>query len=72
MPFAAIWMELESHTESSKSERERQMPCDISYIWNLIHGTNELLQKRNLWMWRKDIILPRWRGKVWDVLLFFI
>ena len=26
----------DSHTEWSKSERERQIPYDITYIWNLI------------------------------------
>ena len=31
----------ESPTEWIKSERERQIPYDITYIWNLIHGTNE-------------------------------
>ena len=31
----------DSHTKWSKSERERQIPYDISYIWNLIYGTNE-------------------------------
>ena len=41
LPFAAIWMELETHTEWRKSERERQIPYDITYIWNLIYSTNE-------------------------------
>ena len=31
----------DSHTKWSKSERERQIPYDITYIWNLIYGTNE-------------------------------
>ena len=31
----------DSHTERSKSERERQIPYDITYIWNLICGTKE-------------------------------
>ena len=31
----------DSHTEWSKSERERQIPYDITYIWNLIYDTNE-------------------------------
>ena len=30
----------DSHTKWSKSERERQIPHDIIYICNLIHGTN--------------------------------
>jgi len=32
MPFAATWVELETHTEWSKSERKRPMPYDITYI----------------------------------------
>ena len=36
------------HTKWSMSERERQIPYDITYVWNLKYGTNELsLQNRN-------------------------
>ena len=31
----------DSHTKWGKSERERQIPYNITYIWNLIYGTNE-------------------------------
>ena len=31
------------HTKWSKSERERQMPYDITYRWNLKYDTNELI-----------------------------
>ena len=31
------------HTKRSKSERERQIPYDITYMWNLKYGTNELI-----------------------------
>ena len=31
------------HTKQSKSERERQTPYDITYVWNLKYDTNELL-----------------------------
>ena len=41
MLFAATWMELETHTKGSESERGRQIPHDVTYIWNLIYGTNE-------------------------------
>ena len=42
MPFAAIWMELETLILSEvSSERERQIPYDITYVWNIIYGTNE-------------------------------
>ena len=40
-------MELETHTKRSKSERERQIPYDIPYIWNLIYGTNGPIYRRN-------------------------
>ena len=29
-----------------KSERERQILHDITYIWNLIHGTNESFHRK--------------------------
>ena len=31
----------DDHTKCSKSDRERQIPYDISYMWNLKHGTDE-------------------------------
>ena len=31
------------HTKWSKSERERQIPYDITYMWNLKYDTNELM-----------------------------
>jgi len=47
VPFAATWMELETLILSEvKSERERQIPYDITYIWNLIHGTNEPFHRK--------------------------
>ena len=43
MPFAAIWMDLKiSILKQSKSERERQIPYDITYVWNIKYDTNEL------------------------------
>ena len=29
------------HTKWSKSERERQIPYDITHMWNLKYDTNE-------------------------------
>ena len=46
MPFAATWMEWDSHTKRNKSERERKVPYDITYIWNLICGTNEPFHRK--------------------------
>ena len=31
------------HTKWNKSERERQIPYDIIYMWNLKYDTNELI-----------------------------
>ena len=36
----------DSHPERSKSEREKQTPYDITYIWNLTYGTNEPFHRK--------------------------
>ena len=33
------------HAEWSKSEREKQVPYDITYMWNLKYNTNELIHE---------------------------
>ena len=33
------------HTKWNKSERERQIPYDITYMWNLKYDTNEPIYK---------------------------
>ena len=33
----------EYHTKRSKSEREKQIPYDITYMWNLKYDANELI-----------------------------
>ena len=43
MTFAAIWIDRDYHTKLSMSERERQIPYDITYMWNLKYNTNELI-----------------------------
>ena len=51
------------HTKWSKSERERQTLHDITYMWNLKYGTNELIYKTETdsQIQRKDLCLPRGR-----------
>ena len=40
-------MELETLIPSEvKSERERQIPYDITYMWNLTYGTNEPFHRK--------------------------
>ena len=36
----------DSHTKWRKSERERQIPYDIIYIWNLIYSTNKPFHRK--------------------------
>ena len=44
MPFTATWTELEIIILSEvKSDKERQIPYDITYMWNLKYDTNELI-----------------------------
>ena len=40
------WMELDTLKRSEVSQRERQMPYVITYVWNLIYGTNEPFEKK--------------------------
>ena len=40
-PFSATYVTRDDHTKWSKSERERQIPYDITYMWNLKYNTNE-------------------------------
>ena len=66
MPFAAIWMKLDMIILSEvKSERGRQIPYGIAYMWNLKYGTNELMYKRETdsQTQKTDLWLPRERGE---------
>ena len=36
---------IDSHTSSPKLERERQIPCDITYLWKLKYGTDDSVYK---------------------------
>ena len=43
----------------NKSERERQISYDITYMWNLKYGTNELIYETDPETQRTDLRLPR-------------
>ena len=34
-PFSATYVTRDDHTKWSKSERERQIPYNMTYLWNL-------------------------------------
>ena len=40
MPFVATWIDLEIIIPSEVSRKRRQIPYDITYIWNLKYDTN--------------------------------
>ena len=46
MPFAPTWMELE--ITILNEVRERQIPCDITYMWNFKNDTNEAIYKTEI------------------------
>ena len=44
----------DSHTKSSKSEGERKIPYDITYMWNLKYGPNELIYRTETDSWTEN------------------
>ena len=63
----------ESHTKWSKSDIERQIPYDITYMWNLKYGTNEPIyktetdsqtQRTDLWLVRGGGTGVGWIGSL--------
>ena len=42
------------HTKWSKSNRERQIAYDITYMWILKYDTNELLYKIETDLWHRE------------------
>ena len=64
MPFAAAWMEPETLILSEvKSERERQIPYDITYIWNLIYGTNEPFTQKKIMDLENRLVVAKGEGE---------
>ena len=58
-------MELETLILSEvKPERERQIP--YLYVESNIWHKGAFPQKRNSWIWIRDLWLPRGRGREWD------
>ena len=52
------------HAKCSKSDRERQLPCHVTYVWTLEYSTNELIceTETDSQTQRKDLWLPVGRG----------
>ena len=45
MPFAATWIETDIIILIEISQTEIEISYDITYIWNLKNGTNELIHR---------------------------
>ena len=74
--YAATWMQLEIFILSEVSQKEKQIPYDITYMWNLIiydtdepwnliiYGTDEPIYRTEIdsQTWRTDFQLPRGGG----------
>ena len=57
----------DSHLEGSKSERERQIPPNIPYNWNLIYGTKEPFHKKeNRGLGEQTCGCPLGQGREWE------
>ena len=51
MPFAATWMQLEIIILSEVVRKRRQVPYDITYMWNLKYDTNEPIYETETESW---------------------
>jgi len=53
MPFSATWMELETLILCEVRKRKTNTTLYIIYMWNLIYGTNEPINRNetNSWTW---------------------
>ena len=55
----------DDHTKWSQSERERQIPYAISYMWNLKYDTNEAVYETDSRIKKTDPKLPRREKRKW-------
>ena len=56
----------DSHTKRSKSERGRQIPYNITYIWNLIYGTNVPICKTKMDIENRLVVAKEGAGSGMD------
>ena len=61
MPFAAIWIELETLILSEV--RKRQIPYDITYIWNLTYSINKPFHRKKLIDLEKRLVVAKGEGE---------
>ena len=49
------------YTKWSKSEKDKQTPYDVMYMWNLKYDTNELIYETERVTDIEQLVLPRGR-----------
>ena len=54
----------DSHTKSSRSEKERQIPYNITYIWNPIYGTNVPFHRKETSLLESSLLVDKGEGGV--------
>ena len=52
-----------SHTKRNGPERKRQIPYDITYIWNLIRGTNEPFHRKENHGLENGLVVAKGEGE---------
>lgn len=64
------WDTLLCHAKCSSlgQKAKDKIPYEVTSLWNLIHGSNEPIYRKetNSWAWRTDLWLPGWRGRECD------
>ena len=55
------------HTNWSQADRERQIPYDITYMWNLKYGTNEPIYETEIDSQTEiRLVVAKGVGREWD------
>ena len=53
----------DSHTKWNKSESERQIPYEFTYIWNLIYSKNEHFHRKETHGLGEQIVIAKTAGE---------
>ena len=63
--ISAARTQLEILILSEVSQRERQIPYNITYMWALKYGRDEAMYRTETdsWTWRTDLWFPKGRGE---------
>ena len=63
---AAAWMYLENITLSELSQKEKDIPYDVTYLWNLKCDTDEFIYKTSKLTGKDNKFMVKGKSGVWD------